>query len=377
MYLIDDFKTLKKIKLDGFSCKINISEKFYETTILELFNTSIDSLHFFPNIFTLIFKHQKKDIEYLFSNLTLKKLQFLDISNNFLKNISFLKALNKSKRIEYLDFSNNPLSSLDHLISNFKFLKILRISNLRLFSLIELDGYLTPLIEEIYLNNTNIAMKRKALSVFKNLDKIQKFFGDSFRICCILWKFYGEQVICRPSSNVFSSCSNIIGSRIAKILFWFSGLFATIGNILNFILSFLTIKDSTILYRQILAFSDFLTGFYMLSIIYLDQKYSNSISVEQENWSNNIYCQILGSILTFSLLFSSINLCMLSLERYFAVCHPFKIQGYKKLMHVLIILLMILSIVLSFLPIIFYKVIFSSVFQIYKKSGKEIFYMSN
>lgn len=247
--LLENFGRLKKITVSGIEWKINVSEKHYQTTVLELLKSSINSLNLFPNLISLSINKQKHDIRNLFLNLTLKKHQFLDISNNLLKTNSFIKNLGESSRIEYLDFSKNLMTSLDQSLYNFQHLKILKILNLKFLALEELDAPMTPNIIEIHLNNTNIIKLKEAHSLLKRFKMIKKCFGDSFRVCCILWKFHGSQVICRPSSKVFSSCSNLLGTTITQILFRFSGLFATIANTINFIFSFLTTKDSTGIYR--------------------------------------------------------------------------------------------------------------------------------
>lgn len=266
--------------------------------------------------------------------------------------------LKQSIFLEYLDVSRNPLKSLNKILNYFKLIKILKVSKLVLFSLQDFQTTFHPSISEIHLNSTKIIHLSRAHQILKKFKSIKTFFGDSFRLCCILWKFHGKKVFCKSSIDTFSSCSNILGSTVTQTVLWTFGVFGCIANILNFTFSFLTVKNSTKIYRQFVAFSDCLTAICFIGIVYLDQQYSKNLLIEEENWSENLFCHFLGSILMFSLMFGCMTLCLLTIERYLAVSDPLQIRNFKKFTYLFLISVILLTILMAVLPIFFFKVFF-------------------
>lgn len=187
------------------------------------------------------------------------------------------------------------------------------------------------------------------------MTSIKKVFSNNFDLCCIIWKYIESSIICEPITSVYRSCSDLLGKKLLKYVFWFYGIFGLIGNLFALTLS-VKLNDSTQSYVLLINFSDLLTSIYVLAISSADRYYKDIFIDVKEKWLNSVFCKFLGGLVTFSSLYSCGVVFLLTCERYQKIVKPFSFQFFYKFRFVMLTVLFLISITFSIFPLWFYKV---------------------
>lgn len=364
-FTLKSFSSFKLVKFEG-KIKNLKNELFKFSTFKSNFNLKIliiknffqikkiyEILKKVPNIISLILVNTK--LKFTSKINKLRNLKYLDVSNNVIENIKFLKDLD-CLYLNYLDLSENKISGLKDL-EFFKFLKILKLNGLKLTVLDKTVKYtFFRQIHELHFFKSNFILENKNL-FFKNLRSIELFRGNLLQHCCLIWQYHGNSVNCVPKTAVYFSCSHLLNSNFARTSFWIQGIGGILLNGFSILSSFYFEKKSVFFYRFFINFSDFLTAFYALSIACVDFHFKAEIVENLEKWKKSNFCMFLGISVLFSLSNSLLMLLNLTIERFVAIVYPFYTKKFQRIRFLNIAVANILSIFLSIFPFIFIQVL--------------------
>lgn len=344
----------RSLNLPNYNLKhLKISNFLNSSKILNIMNKS-------SNLVSLTLKNNK--LEFLGTFIALKNLQFLDLSNNLIKVTEFLKDF-RCVYLNYLDLSDNPLVYIKNL--NFAFLKILKLNKLKFLIIENTKRYMfTGNIEKLFLAKSSLSLNM-TISFLNSLQSIKLFYGDYLHYCCLLWKFHNEFVECRPKSALFFSCSPLLQNNYGRIAFWTYGVWGIFFNIISFIVSIIFEKSNIKFYRISINVSDFLIGFFVLSLAIVDLYFGENFIENFENWKNSHFCLSLNVIISFSILNSLLIQLALTVERFIAILYPFSVLELQRRHLIIIAFINLFSLFLAISPFLiiqvknFFKINFS------------------
>lgn len=276
----------------------------------------------FPNLITFIINNNNKQNDELFKNKQFNILQYIDLSNNPLEITPDFGSLG-TLRLTYIDISYTAINRLSS--NNFNgliYLEFLKIINCKI-KIIEIDSFRDLInLKELHMNNTELNLYQID-RIAPKLQNIQKLFGIVFNLCCLIWNFHGTKIICTPSTNYFNTCSDMISSIFIEIVFWIIGICGFVGNLLSIGLISLTAGSSKS-FKLVLSVSDLLTSVYILSISIANVIFKGEYMENDIEWRESGICQLLGTLLTFSVVLSSVSLLLMTIERHEAIAKPMK-----------------------------------------------------
>lgn len=352
---------IKKIELQG---NINFTQESivsYDLTILLISKNSLISFWkidiYLPNLISLIISGSTLTNFTFFQKQNMGSLQYLDISNNDCKDILIIFERITCKNLLYLNISYNHIGNIKkNTFENLNNLKKLILIKSRIKEIHKSSFNSLMNLIEIYSNGTLIPLDNIQF-LFKNLDKIRKVVFEQFQICCIIDKLKKSSLTCIPQPSLFITCDNIIPNKIIRICSWVYSISGLFGNIVT-IIFILNKKNSTSKeYRLALSIADLLSIIYILNICIADmilegEKYL----IDEREWRYGISCKILGSVISFSLMFSMFNIISISLERFHAITFPFKINYFKNHTYLILSISFLISLFIGLLPLFIYKV---------------------
>lgn len=348
-------KNIKMLKISQNGIYFNITKnqnQILHITIIENNGNFSKAFRFFPNLVSVVLKSDNIDLKINFlKNLPL--LQFLDVSFNLIKDLKWVSGL-ESERLIYLDLSGNPLKSVNFELKSLTQLKILKILNCPILKF-EKHFFISLVnLNKLFLNHTFDA-KVVNIKSLKTLENLKIVVSQSYKLCCIFWKFASGNIVCQPEYATFIDCLNLLSSLIVKILFWMFGCFGLILNVFSLLTTYNA--DSSIkLYKYSIIGNDLITAIYFLFIASVDMFYKNSYIENDQNWRQSFACMTIGTCLQFSLISSSLTFLLLTNERFQAVNSPLTKSKAKKERFKIMFLFIILSISISVVPNLIYKV---------------------
>lgn len=171
-------------------------------------------------------------------------------------------------------------------------------------------------------------------------------------------KFDERGVVCLPQPSIFVNCFHIIPTKTIRLFSWFYWITGLIGNFFALIHIILKKNQTYRLYRLCLSVSDLMLVFYLFGICIADQliKGTNYL-INERKWRYGLSCKLLGSSVSFSLIFSMFNILYISIERLEAILYPLKKNITKEYSVPIIFVSFLFSLFIGILPIFLYKVI--------------------
>lgn len=358
-------KLSNKIKKIFFNGNIFFNEilKSKSLTFLKIQNHHFlsdleDNILNFPNLVSLSITRSILEKFYFLTYRKKNILKFLNISHNSFKNIgvNLFDRINVSYLIT-LDISYSNIQRLTNIMfKNLNKLKILYAINNKI-KFIEQNIFQNSIkIEEIYLNKTKIPIEF-SLNFFQNLKNLKKIISDQFQICCILKKISKRIIHCSPQPSIFLTCDNIIPNKIIRILLWIFWIVGFFGNILTIFMILKIKKQTTKLFRLCLSFSDLITIFYLFFICLADLILEGKeYLIFEEKWRYGIYCKLLGSFTSTSLLFSMFNIMGITFERFLAIVFPLNRNFIENHNKSYLLITFAISVFLGFFPLFIFQV---------------------
>lgn len=294
----------------------------------------------------------------------LSKLHFLEIlifnDNNF-KSINE-NAFGNLKNLRELILKNCRIYSIKkNIFLNSNKLKKLKIINSRIFS-IE-DNFLRYLnkLEEIDFFKSDLNEKTVISYLNFKLNKNLKFLKSNyFKLCCFLKKNIQSSKICWPNKSEFFSCESLIGSLSRKFILHIIVLIGISGNV-YLIFKKISIKLKPInIIELLLMISEFKLFLFFLSLIIIDWKFYENYIEHDFEWRSSFYCKILEFIASTSCILSNFSLLLITWERYLGIKYLTTTTNKQKFSQIILLvcLTIILSLILSILPFLIFKVYF-------------------
>lgn len=312
----------------------------------------------FPSLSNLIYLHivnaSLTASNSIFS-IKLKKLQYLNISHNLINSIDFLNFY-QCRHLYKFDISFTKINSF--LIKHSKEIKNLKILKMINCKIDTISPQLFSKFQELnylYLFGTKLPTK-VLTNIAKNLKKLKLVVGNSFAICCLIWKYLSSYINCQPSSAAFHTCSTLISSNFKRAIYWSFGIIGFIGNVTSLWLTLKSLKSSKF-FPLLLILGDLLTSLYVLFIAIADIYFLGNYLENDIHWRKSPFCQILGTSITFSLIISNIGMVLMTIERHQAVTNPFMKSFFFIHSKEIIPIAIAFAILVSFIPLLFNSVI--------------------
>ncbi|KAK0040459.1 G-protein coupled receptor GRL101 [Biomphalaria pfeifferi] len=193
---------------------------------------------------------------------------------------------------------------------------------------------------------------------FNNITVTGKVLAD-YKLCCSY--FRGEKLPahqCEAEEETLSTCEDLIGDSLKRVLLWIVALCAVFGNMtaLGYRILFerATLHLTYVLFVTCLGVSDLLMGVYLVIIASVDVVYRGVYIVHKMSWKQSTLCQIAGTLATLSSETSTLFILFITLERFLTIRFPFgehKISSLGK--YVLISVALCFGLLLSVAPILF------------------------
>lgn len=349
----NSFKNLNILKIQNlmsYHSKFSISN-FLELNILIIEKsevmTNISNFHF-PNLIYLSVIQSKLTQHSNIFKYQLRKLQYLDITNNPISSLSFLHNIN-SINLLTLDVSSTKIYYITRFVTSIiTKLKILKASNCD-FKKIETIAFshLQHLVE-LHLNKTKLPLDSH-YSIIKWTKQLKFIASDYFLLCCLVWKKVNDNLKCLPSSSIYMSCSNLLNSSLKRFVQWAFGILGCLTNAISLV-QILMFGGFAKYYRLLLNFGDFSTSIYVLLIAVFDLFYDGIYLENAEYWTNSIICKFLGTLMTFSLCLSSFTMLCVTIERHQAVVRPLKSSFFLLYKQYIVGIIVVTCLLLSVLP---------------------------
>lgn len=307
---------------NSLSVKVLILVKSH--SIVEKFN---NFSKFFPNLINLSIIKSKLIRTKSFK---LKKLQYLDLSFNPIINISIINNFS-CFNLKFLNLSFTKIQIINSMsLKDCLFLLVFKINNSPIKFIIE-NSFKNLTLLQIF-DYREIKFEKFSWKDAENLKNIKKAIGHNFYFCCLLKKFRKNSVSCNPTKSTFEACNKLIDSNITRTLCWCYAIFGIFLNVSSFYI-FLSSKNFSKFFRLLLTFSDLLTIVYFLCLIIANEYYQHNYLYEKLKWKNSIFCQFLGSILTFATELSVLSTLLIAMEALFAIKFYYKQNFFSKISH--------------------------------------------
>lgn len=314
--------------------------------------TNVKKIFSTPNLVYLNITKNKISRLFDYPNSEIYLLQTLDISYNPIKNISFLSRLNNLK---VLDISYTKVEKMSsNLKKGLKKLHVLKIRGCDINS-VDSNIFLSYELKIFDLSMSNIPPTYR-LKLVDRQKKIESFKSKYFSLCCYLWKKI-KSVECFPSKSIFQSCTDLLGSNFLKFLIWICSFLSILLNSIAIIINVLkTNPTSSIIYLS-LSTSDFGVGLYLLSISIANSYYEGKFFEHEEIWTSSSLCLVIGCLMNFSIINSSLSVFSISFQKYLILKYPMENFSSKKKTTIATLIILIISCIFASLPNFLYDVI--------------------
>lgn len=338
---LNALKTINEIEIKNS----NLSNNFVKHLVNISFNWLID------------FKILNTQIE--LENITILKnfpnLRYLDLSESLF--FTKLPKLSQySSQIWKINISFTNLLTLDDIFLNAKKTINLDLSFTKIREIC--SQCLSDLISLKYFNLSGTNVLKISSTAFQRLTNLYTFHTEQYKLCCFAKKISSLQ-FCSAKPSYFSTCADLIGIYLLRILIWFIAIISIIFNILSILLQYGYRSKSFSILTLSLSISDVFLGFYLLAIAIVDKQYRNTYIQNDEYWRPSIACEFLGILATFSLQTSQLLLFFITLERFLII--SWTIKSFKKMKEhhlaktAIAVLSFILSIIIAVFPVIVYN----------------------
>lgn len=320
-------------------------------------------------------KIQNSKIENFFNYFSTPNVFYLNLTDNQIKNFYNISSLYFVLQI--LDLSYNPLEILPNFanlpilsklylsftkISALKYKSFHILKKLKYFELIGCDikSIDSNIFNENYIEYFNLSStklpKNQLKNLIKNLLNIKMFKSQYFRACCFLTISAKSMKNCYPMYSVLSTCDQLLASLWLTLTIWFVGLIGLILNILSIKFHLKSERKICNLFYILMSISDGLTNVYLLIIASVNSYYRGNFFENEELWISSYLCKFTGSLMNFSIIFSTKCLLLISFQKYLAIKYPFKKFFPEKSVIIFSMTCFSSSLLLGSFPLIFYEV---------------------
>lgn len=149
-----------------------------------------------------------------------------------------------------------------------------------------------------------------------------------------------ENLTCTPLNDAFNPCGDLLDSNALRACSWFVLVFAILGN--SFQLFVLLLSKRKISIAKILmcnlAFANLCMGMFLLMIASADLYSLGEYQNFAYNWQYRNGCKIAGFVSIFSTELAVFVLTIITVERYFTIVHPLKLEKHLNTKQIVVLL---------------------------------------
>lgn len=310
----------KYLEIRGYPPNNQFLRTNYKLIVLKIRNSDAErlapNLHF-PNLYHLEIIESRITSKFSVLMNEMKLLQTLKLIKNPIDDFSFLKVAS-CKNLENLIISSTRTLNLHRKdFSECSKLRILRIVG----SVIEsIDEYIFD-----YLMLTKLSFRDTKYPYFDvtKIGKFKEFHGNNFVSCCVLWKLFGKNFKCLPNKASFQTCSELISTNVAVFVCWFYGILGSLLNLISMGL-ILSRNQKSKHYLLMLSFADLQIMIFYLVLSIVNVYYGEDYLQNDHDWKNSLLCEMMGIVLSFSILLSVSSSLLITIERHQAIVSSMK-----------------------------------------------------
>ncbi|XP_031549743.1 lutropin-choriogonadotropic hormone receptor-like isoform X2 [Actinia tenebrosa] len=164
-----------------------------------------------------------------------------------------------------------------------------------------------------------------------------------------------KELICEPQPDAFNPCEDLLGTMGLRICTWFVLIFALVGNGLQLIVLF-TSKRNTAMYRVLmcnLSLANLFMGMYLFMLAVADARTYSEYQNHAKAWQFGPGCNIAGFISILSTELAVYTLTVITVERYFTIVHPMKLDMHLSTRQIIILMIFgwVFALIMAILPI--------------------------
>ena len=170
--------------------------------------------------------------------------------------------------------------------------------------------------------------------LFFGLNKLQMLRADNYKLCCPRTLPPGFELdYCFAPQNEVSSCEDLIRSDTYRFFLWLLSLSSVIGNMGSFVFRSLNVKNSlktgiNVLVSQ-LNVANCLMGVFLAIVGVADSVYRGRYLGHDLYWTSSVACTVSGFLCLLSSQVSAFIICLITLDRFIALCCPFSLVQIK------------------------------------------------
>ncbi|XP_072032881.1 uncharacterized protein [Amphiura filiformis] len=181
------------------------------------------------------------------------------------------------------------------------------------------------------------------------------FSSDYSEVIMITGPLPIRNISCIPQPDPFMPCSDLFGSWYLRVGVWLVFLLALIGNgiVISVIVFSRTKIDVSRFLICNLACADFAMGIYLGFLAGVDASTLGVFRKYGVDWQLSEGCGVASFLAVFSSELSIFTLCVITLERFYAIKHALHLEKRLKLQHAMVIMCLgwVFAIVAASLPI--------------------------
>ncbi|KAK6967752.1 G-protein coupled receptor GRL101 [Biomphalaria glabrata] len=257
-------------------------------------------------------------------------LKVLNLSHN--TDLSFLhpdsfNTYGFVSQLIVLDLSFTAISSLHYTLLS-PLLNLQELS-LKATQLTEMTSDMFPEEYKLQvLDLRQLEVKTLTAHIFSSVTVYSHLYTDTFKLCCPqLHNGKTPSYVCDAPPDPFSSCSDLMGESILRVLLWVFGCLAIIGNIV--VIFYRMMYERNILkmayghFVMHLSVSDMCMGVYLLIVAGADTYYRGTYVWDEMDWRNSNVCKIAGFLSTLSSEVSTFYIFLITVDRFLIIRFPF------------------------------------------------------
>ena len=290
-------------------------------------------------------------------SMTLHNLQFLDLSDNYLK-IANISVFTRLTNLQTVILSGNPI----HLFNEERqstqqtLLNTIDLSHTNItvfdsrpfagFSLVQTLNLSYSPINTIYTSGfrfiprlTNLYMEGTAVEIFpadmfKSLPYLRIVTAQTYKLCCKeILPSHAELVSCSAPTDEISSCADLLQSETYRGFLVLIGILSLLGNVVCLLLRVCAHKRVSIsgfhVFVTNLSLADLLMGVYVAIIGVADGLLRGKYLILDREWKHSVACKMAGFLSLLSCEVSALIIWLITLDRFIVLHFPFSTVRFK------------------------------------------------
>ena len=278
-------------------------------------------------------------------------LQIVDLSYNNMMTI-VMKALSGLQNIQVLILKGNPLTSVNmsrstplhnlkkidlsethldafdsELFSHIPTIQYLNLSFSKVRSIGPRGFQIMPRLKELDIRGTIINDFR--LDLYVGLNDLANVYASNYRLCCIeILPRIVPQPRCVAPRHYLSSCGDMLGSEIYRLVSLFFSTAASLGNFVGFVchcvkrLLPIPYGGDVIVLMACLQSADFCMGIYSAVITGAHEASRGQYIHFEDRWLDSVACKVAGFLSLLSTEVSVLTMFLLTLDHLVVLCFP-------------------------------------------------------